>query len=204
MAKADLHAKRPAPPGLDFVPVEGGPDRLTFGVVRRQVGNGPTQTVHQSVLRRLSPGHAGQSSDPWQPNCYRYDVLLPSNAPDECLNPRGLCDLYEKQAFDTIKDLVVMATLRFPSPDRLHHEWENVRAFARERLSKERQLAVIAAMHLPVLIGSTNPPHIHLMMPARELHSFGFGELVRPLATDRGKQILADELAQCIPGFAIA
>ncbi|MCW2365836.1 hypothetical protein M2341_001283 [Sphingobium sp. B7D2B] len=59
-------------------------------------------------------------------------------------------------------------------------------------------------MHLPVLIGSTNPPHVHLMMPARQLRSFGFGELVRPLATDQGKQILADELAQFMPGFVDA
>jgi hypothetical protein len=201
MARTERHAKRPAPPGLDFVPVEGGPATMTFGVVRRQIGKGPVQTAHQAVLRRLCPGGAATLADSWQPNCYRCDVLLPPKAPDDCLDPKALCDLYEKHSFEGIKDLVVMATLRLQSPDRLHQEWEAVRAFAHDRLCKERHLAVVAVMHLPVLVGSTNPPHIHLMMPARELHSFGFGELVRPLATDRGKQILADELAQSLPGF---
>jgi len=204
MAKIDIHAKRPVPSGLDFVPVEGGASNLTFGVVRRQIGTGPTQTVHQTILRRLSPGRAAQITDPWLPNCYRHDVLLPPKAPDECHDPQALCNLYEGQAFDKIKDLVVMATLRFHSPDRLHNEWEAIRAFAYERLCKERHLAVVAAMHLPVLIGSTNPPHIHLMALARELHSFGFGALIRPFASDQGKQILADEMMQFLPSFELA
>lgn len=195
------HAKRWAPKGLDFVPVDGGPDRLTFGVVRRQIGAGPLQAATETILRRLSPGAGASVSGQWRATCYRWDVLLPENAPDNCADPKQLCELYEAQAFDTIKDLVVMATLRFPDPDRLHHVWELVRAFALERLCNHRHLAVVAAMHLPVLIGSANPPHIHLMMPARELRSFGFGNLVRPLATDKGKQILADELEQWKPGF---
>ncbi|MCW2390897.1 hypothetical protein M2336_002669 [Sphingobium sp. B1D7B] len=202
MARTDIHPKRPAPAGLDFVPVEGGPDCLTFGVVRRQIGNGPIHTTHEAILRRLCPGGRAKPAEPWRPSCYRHDVLLPPKAPDECFNPKVLCDLYEKQSFGKIKDLVVMATLRFYSPDRLAHEWEAVRAFAHERLCNERHLAVVAVMHLPVLVGSTNPPHMHLMIPARELHSFGFGELVRPLATDRGKQILTDELAEWLPGFS--
>ena len=204
MARTPIHAKRPAPKGLDFVPVEGGPDRLTFGVVRRQIATGPTQTAGETILRRLCPGMGASVSESWKPSCYRWDVLLPANAPDTCSDPKQLCDLYEAQAFDTIKDLVVMATLRFPDPDRLHQTWEQVRAFAHERLCTQRHLAVVAVMHLPVLIGSTNPPHVHLMMPARELRTYGFGELVRPLATDKGKQILADELAQFMPGFVDA
>lgn len=36
-ARNNNYAKRPAPKGLDFVPVEGGPKNLTFGVVRRQI-----------------------------------------------------------------------------------------------------------------------------------------------------------------------
>lgn len=49
--------QRPAPDGLDYVPVPGGDNAsLSFGVVRRQINNGPVQTVPQAVLRRLSPG----------------------------------------------------------------------------------------------------------------------------------------------------
>lgn len=196
------YAKRPAPAGLDFVAVPGGPECLTFGVGRRQIGSGPTQTIGKMISRRLCPGRTVALTEAWDPSCYRSDVLLPPNAMDECLDPRRLCELYEEQAFAGLKDLVVMATLRFPDPDRLHHVWEDVRTFARERLCNQRHLAVVAAMHLPVTVGSTNPPHIHLMMPARELRSFGFGEFVRPLVSDQGKQILAAELAQYMPEFA--
>src|SRR3546814_19978525 len=82
-------------------------------------------------------------------------------AHDDCLDPKRLCEQYEEQAFEGQKDLLVMMTIRFPDADRIHAIWEDVRAFARERLCRERNLAVIAAFHLPVQIGSTNPPHIH-------------------------------------------
>ena len=66
----------------------------------------------------------------------------------------------------------------------------------RARLCRERSLAVIAAFHLPVQIGSTNPPHVHLMALARELKSYGFTDFVRPLAADPGKAIFAAEWAE--------
>lgn len=204
MAGMHLPAKRYAPKGFDFVPVEGGPAGLTFGVVRRQIGNGPIQTTGQTMVRRLRPGNPSLASEAWQPTCYRWDVLLPQHAPDNCADPKTLCDLYEEQAFEGIKDLVLMATLRLPFPDRLHHAWEELRAFCLSRLCLERRLAVVMALHLPVEVGSTNPPHIHLMIPARELNSFGFGALVRPLATDGGKQILTDELKEWLPELAYA
>lgn len=49
--------KIPAPDGLDFVPVPGGDDpNFIFGVVRRQIKDGPVRTVPASVLKRLCPG----------------------------------------------------------------------------------------------------------------------------------------------------
>ena len=189
--------KRPAPDGLDFVPVEGGSDNnLVFGVVRRQIGSGPIQTVPGSVLRRLSPGRKADVTAPWEPTCFRWDVLLPPMAHDDCLDPKRLCEKYEEQAFEGQKDLLVMMTIRFPDADRIHAIWEDVRAFARERLCRERNLAVIAAFHLPVQIGSTNPPHIHLMALARELKAYGFADFVRPFAADAGKAMFAAEWAE--------
>src|SRR3546814_13083988 len=89
-----------------------------------------------------------------------------------------------------------MMTIRFPDADRIHAIWEDVRAFARERLCRERNLAVIAAFHLPVQIGSTNPPHVHLMALARELKAYGFADFVRPFAADAGKAMFAAEWAE--------
>ena len=57
-----------------------------------------------------------------------------------------------------------------------------------------RQL--LARLHLPVTVGSTNPPHIHLMAPARELQCYGFGPFVRPFAADAGKAMIAAEWAE--------
>ena len=113
--------KRPAPDGLDFVPVEGGSDpHIAFGVVRRRIGSGAIQTVPGSVLRRLSPGRKADVAAPWKPTCYRWDVLLPPMAHDDCLDPKRLCEKYEEQAFEGQKDLLVMMTIRFPDADTLN------------------------------------------------------------------------------------
>lgn len=187
--------KYPAPGNLDFVPVPGGPADLVFGVVRRQIGDGPVHTVPQTVLKRLCPGGRANVAAPWVPTAYRWDVLLPPQASDEFRDPKRLCEKYEEGDFGSVKDLVVMMTLRFRDADRLHRTWEDVRAFAREHLCDKRHLAVIAAMHLPAQVGSTNPPHIHLMALARDLRCYGFGGFIRPFASDQGKAIFAREWA---------
>src|SRR3546814_3037494 len=51
-------------------------------------------------------------------------------------------------------------------------------------------------LHLPVQIGSTNPPHVHLMALARELKAYGFADFVRPFAADAGKAMFAAEWAE--------
>jgi len=188
--------KFPAPGDLDFVPVPGGdaPD-FVFGVVRRQIKDGTVRTVPTSVLKRLCPGQKVDVAGAWMPSCYRWDVLLPPRASDEFLDPKTLCEKYEEQACKNLKDLLVMMTFRLPNPDRLHLAWENMRAFALERLCRERNVAVIAALHLPVEVGSTNPPHIHLMAMARELQCYGFGPFVRPFSADAGKAMIAAEWA---------
>src|SRR3546814_18068769 len=84
-------------------------------------------------------------------------------AHDDCLDPKRLCEQYEAQACEGLKDLLVMMTIRFPDADRIHAIWEDVRAFARERLCRERNLAVIAAFHLPVQFGSTIPTPVPLL-----------------------------------------
>src|SRR3546814_13385952 len=73
---------------------------MVFGVVRRRVGSGAIQTAPGSVLRRLSPGRKADVAVPWEPTCYRWDVLLPPMAHDDCLDPKRLCEQYEEQAFE--------------------------------------------------------------------------------------------------------
>src|SRR3546814_10512293 len=108
-------------------------------------------------------------------------------AHDDFLDPKRLCEQYEAQACEGLKDLLVMMTIRFPDADRIHAIWEDVRAFARERLCRERNIAVIAAFHLPVQIGSTNQTNVHLMALASELKAYGFADFVRSFEADAGK-----------------
>src|SRR3546814_16280250 len=109
-----------------------------------QIKDGPLRTVPTSVLKRLCPAQKVDVAAPWVPSCYRWDVLLPPHANDEFLDPKLLCEKYEEQACNKLKDLLVMITLRFPNPDRLHRSWDAVRAFALERLLRARTLAVQA------------------------------------------------------------
>ena len=157
---------------------------------KTSIRNWKTSRPQAMMIRKASV------AAPWEPTCYRWDVLLPPMAHDDCLDPKRLCEKYEEQAFEGQKDLLVMMTIRFPDVDRIHAIWEDVRAFARERLCRERNLAVIAAFHLPVQIGSTNPPHVHLMALARELKAYGFADFVRPFAADAGKAMFAAEWAE--------
>src|SRR3546814_10451837 len=125
--------KRPAPEGLDFVPVECvSVPHIAFGVVRRRIESGAIQTAPVSVLRRLSPRRKSDVAAPWEPTCYRWDVLLPPMAHDDFLDPKRLCEQYEAQACEGLKDLLVMMTIRFPDADRIHSIWEDVRALDRK------------------------------------------------------------------------
>lgn len=62
--------KIPALGNLDFVPIPGGDDpNFIFGVVRRQIKDGPIQTVPASVLRRLCPGRKADVAESARCHC---------------------------------------------------------------------------------------------------------------------------------------
>lgn len=187
--------KLKAPPGLDYDPVTGEVENLSFGVA--QAGDTKTLTAEEFVGRRAFPVMKPKDlSLPWpQPTCYKLDVLLSEGASDDLWDPQRLVQAYDRQCFNTIRDLVVIVTLRFPKVDvvpqvmRLHEAWELGRGFAAE-LAREHRVAVVAAMHLPARAAKPGLPHIHLMIPARELLPSGFGKFVRPLATDEGRALV--------------
>jgi hypothetical protein len=46
-------------------------------------------------------------------------------------------------------------------------------------------------MHVPALAGKAGRwPHVHVMIPARRLERFGFGEFLPSLACDGGRDIV--------------
>jgi hypothetical protein len=189
--------------GMDYVPVPGSDPNIVFGVVRSTLG-GKANTATGAILGRLYPIKLATCDDAptLNPQCYRFDVTLPNWAPSDYVNPLVAARDYDDLAWDGMKDLVIMINFRFPQAIRTPPEislpaaWELVRGFAYQRLTCDRDLVVVLAMHVPTLAGRPGAPHIHTMAFARRCGPTGFGEFVRPLATDAGREIIETEFAE--------
>lgn len=193
--------KHAPPPGLDYAPVSGDDENLSFGVPQADCdGKGPL-SLEQFVGKRLFPVQKPKDySRPWERvTCFKSDVLLPAGASDELWDVQRLCRAYDQQCFEGIRDLAVIVTLRFPEVEaipqimRLTEAWEVARGFAMERLVKDRGLAVVAILHVPARAARPGHPHVHLIAPARQLLPSGFGKFARPLATDEGRTLMDAE-----------
>jgi hypothetical protein len=101
-----------------------------------------------------------------------------------------------------MKDLVIMMNFRFPEsvsvpPEiSLHSAFELVRSFAYQRLSRERDMATVIAMHVPSRAAQSGAPHVHVMGLARRCGPNGFGEFIPRLPTDSGREIIEREFAE--------
>jgi hypothetical protein len=193
--------KHAPPPGLDYAPVSGDNENLSFGVAQADGdGTGPL-SLEQFVGKRLYPVRKPKDySRPWERiTCFKSDVLVPTGASDELWDAQRLCRAYDQQCFDGIRDLAVIVTLRFPQVEavpqtmRLAEAWDLARSFALERLVKDRALAVIAIMHVPARAARPGFPHVHLIAPARQLLPSGFGMFAQPLASDEGRALMDAE-----------
>ncbi len=79
-----------APPGLDYDPVMGEVEHVSFGVIQ---ADGDTPLNAEAVIgRRVFPVMKPKDlSRPWpQPTCHRLDVILPYGASDELSDPQRL------------------------------------------------------------------------------------------------------------------
>jgi hypothetical protein len=189
--------------GLDYVPVRGADPTLVFGVVRSTLG-GKANTATGAILRRLFPIKLPTCDDGpvLTPQCHRHDVTLPNWANADYVNPLVAARAYDDLGWDGMKDLVIMMNFRFPEAIStpplisLPAAWELVRGFAYQRLSRDRGLVVVLAMHVPAHAGQPGAPHVHALALARRCGPAGFGEFVRPLATDAGRAIIEEEFAE--------
>lgn len=185
--------KLKAPPGLDYQPVTGDVENVSFGVA--QAGGDTALTAEQFIGKRAFPVMRPKDlALPWpQPTCQKLDVQLPYGASDELWDPQRLAQAYDRQCFSAIRDLVVIVTLRFPEVDegrlRLHEAWTLSQGFAGQLVS-DHGVAVVAAIHVPARAAKPGLPHVHLMIPARQLLPSGFGKFARPLATDEGRALV--------------
>lgn len=193
--------KHNAPPGLDYSPITGVEDDVSFGVIQAEPGRAEN-TAEVAVFRRLYPVlKPVDATLPWdQPSCFRHEVLLPAGASDELWDAQRLARAYDDQGF-SLKDLVVIVTLRFPEAEtvpqtmKLHEAWERAREFTQKRLVAVYGVAAICVMHVPARAARFGAPHVHVLLPARELLPSGFGKFARPLASDEGREIMDREWA---------
>lgn len=192
--------KYSAPPRLDYDPITGVHQNLSFGVVQSGNAANGINSAEGTAFRRLFPIlKPDDPSLPWdRPTCFKHDVLLPSGASDEYWEAQALTRAYDQQGF-SLTDLVVVITLRFPEVEasppllRLHEAWETARQFTLERLVRQFGVAAICILHVPARAARPGAPHVHVLVPARELLPSGFGMFAKPLASDDGRQILDEQ-----------
>ncbi|QDP20445.1 hypothetical protein [Sphingomonas xanthus] len=173
----------------------GGYPNFTFGVLEQSYRGYPN-TPSEFALRKLRPvgglDHAG-SFDEKTFTAYRYGSVLPDDAPDNLDAAVPLIRAMDFSLCSSHPAALIYATLDFPDTRRLHHAWEESRAFAYHQLAQKRHLPVLVVEHRPGDAGSDNPVHCHLLIGARKLDGTGFRGFADDLLTDQGQRILYDE-----------
>lgn len=150
---------------------------VTVGVLRATYkGQANTTSAYAAGKRRL---------------CHRSEVLLPPEAPDLYLDAGALWQSFEGARRPRQQDLAIAATLYLDDIGSLHAGWERARAYARSELCLKRGLPVQLIMHVPSLSASANDPHAHLIIAARRLRSWGWGEF-SDLCSDEAQRVIWD------------
>lgn len=139
--------------------------------------------IAQWVQKKLRPG-----SDPVFGQAARVDVVLPPAVCGEYMHLPFLLERYDQTLPSFEQHAFVQVKFTLPATEPLHVGWERVRGFALEYFARERGLAAILVLHNPGTAGSCNPPHIHLIVPARELTTNGFGATDKRLCSDLGQE----------------
>ena len=191
------------PPGLDYRPVTGETENLSFGVIQADAESGGTMnTAEGAVFKRMYPIlRPDDPKAPWlAPTCFMHSVQLPSGASDELWSAQRLARAYDEQGF-SLRDVIIIVTLRFPEAEtvpqvlRLHEAWRMSQEFVQSRIVSVHRVAAISIMHVPARAARTGSPHVHVMIPAREVLPSGFGQFARPLGVDEGREVMDREWA---------
>lgn len=152
-------------------PVDNG--SLTFGVLRRHYAD-RTNTAAEFARRKLQPvaPRGDATAAPWPITAERADVLLPPHAPDAYSDPKTLFEAMDRSAVPHQPALLTYVTVPLVGHERLHLGWEQVRSFA-HTLAITREVAVCAVLHVPGRVGSSNAPHVHLLIVPRRIGPYG-------------------------------
>lgn len=164
--------KTKKPPHPLYLNPEGKLGDFDFGVLRTNY-NGRENSVLAYARGKLEL-------------CARSEVLLPADAHDALADSTEIWRNYEAARLSGQRDLATCVTLYLPGTRTLHGVWEEVRCFARDQFVEAHGLPVLVVLHAPGLAGSPHAPHAHLMVAARRLHAWGWGEFSE-LCCDRAQ-----------------
>lgn len=170
---------------------------LSVSLIHRSDGD-----FAELVRRRLQPrpGPDGASQEEWPITARRYDVLLPTFAPDDLGYPQTLMASF--QAATVAEQKALGLHLKFVCPDDLslprHQAWEKARAFLLSKLVLDRRLPVIMIEHNPPERGFSDaaPPHIHAYVLARERGIGGWGRTTDLMFANHWRSLLVEWAAQ--------
>jgi hypothetical protein len=178
-------------------PLGSYPD-FTFGILE-QTYRGFANTPSEFCLRKLRPVNALEhegSFDEETFTAYRFGTVLPGDAPDVFDSTALLLKGFDLAVSPNQPAVLIYVTLAFPEARRLHHVWEESRAFAYENFAKKRQLPALIVQHRPGDAGSDNPVHSHLMISPRRIDGTGYRGFAEELLCETGQQILFDEWSE--------
>lgn len=116
----------------------------------------------------------------------RHDLLLPDCASGEYLDLAYLLQRYDSMLPAIERNGYAQFTLTLASDRPVHAGWEQIRAWVRSYFVCQQQLAALMVLHLPYLAGSSNPAHIHILLPARRISVNGFSGHARDVCSDQG------------------
>lgn len=173
----------------------GAYPNFVFGILRQSY-QGFQNSVLEFGERKLRPveGQAPDGSpDPEALTAYRYGTVLPQDAPDGFDDVRVLLLGLDRAVCPHEPAMLIYLTLGYPEATRLHHCWEEARAFSFEAFARKRQLPVLLCQHRPGEVGSDNPVHLHLLVSPRRLDGTGFRGYANDLLCDGGQQLIYDE-----------
>lgn len=154
------------------------PDFPGFRYIRYYWKNiGPRAGITAKVKTKLNP--AGHTA-------FKHDVLLPERACGEYMDLEHLLARCDATFPRSEKTAYAQFTIDLPEHEGWHVGWERVRSWAYDYFVRQYELPVIVILHATGLAGSSNQPHIHLIIPPRRLGANGFGAHVRGVGTDDG------------------
>lgn len=181
----------PDPPGT----VGPGGIKVTYGVLRPDHRGHAVSAAAFARAKLVVPARPDPTD--WVATAHRSEVLLPAFADERLLDPKVLFEEVDATLPPGGRALAAYVTLSW-MPERLHAAFELGRTLARG-LVDTFETPALCVQHVPGANAGTNLPHLHLLIVARRLMSYGrFGPPIADLGRESGRQIIIDRLARLV------